>query len=150
MRDWLEAHKPRASRRTQLLLASLMWSTVGAVLFAVGMHWVARTERGWAYGLVLAGAGIALGAAKSRVALSRAAGRIVERILSRGEGRCLGGFFSVRTWLLVFLMSGAGRLLRGTSIPRPLLGLVYAAIGTALMLASRRLWGAWRQAGAPA
>jgi len=150
MRDWFEVLKPQGSRRTQLLLASLMWSTVGTVLLIVGLRWVTGTEDGWPHSFVLAAVGVGLGAVKSRVILSRAAGRIAERILARGEGRCLGGFFSVRTWLLVILMSGGSRLLRGAPISRPVLGLVYAAIGSALMLASRHLWRAWRRAPAAA
>ena len=143
MRDWLDAHKPQASRGTHLLLAALLWSAVGAVLLIVGIRWVLQAHQ--AYALWLLAAAALVGAAKSRLALDRAAGRVIQRILSRGDGKCIGGFLSVRTWLVVVLMAGLGSTMRRTPVPRLAVGLLYAAVGTALLLACRHLWGAWRR-----
>ena len=39
----------------------------------------------------------------------------------------------------------AGRLMRGSPAPRIIVGLIYTAVGTALLLGARRLWSAWHE-----
>ncbi len=73
--------------------------------------------------------------------LDRAAERIANRIEARGDGRCLGGFLSPATWVLVAGMMAAGRILRGGLVPRHWVGLVYAAVGLGLLGSSRLAWG---------
>ena len=87
-----------------------------------------------------------IGLLKSRYMLDRAAGRIVHRIEERGDGRCLGGFLAPRAWLVLLVMMGLGRLLRGSEfLPRPVTGLIFVAVGTALSLSARTFWRAWRR-----
>ena len=140
MTHWAEDHKPAAAVSTHLMLAWLMWASVGAALVFFGARWslqVGPVLAPW----LMAGA-IAVGLAKSRLVLDRAARRIVDRIRARGDGRCLGGFLSLRTWGLVVLMMASGRLLR-SSLARGIIGPLYLAIGTALCLSSRLSWHAW-------
>jgi len=66
------------------------------------------------------------------------------RLCARGDGRRLGGFLSLWTWGLVILMMVAGRLLRGT-FAHVVVGPLYLAIGTALLVSSRVTWRAWRE-----
>ncbi len=61
------------------------------------------------------------------------------RINTRGHA-CFFGFFSVKSWLFVLVMMGGGILLRGTAIPRSVLGVIYVAVGTALIFADRIYW----------
>jgi hypothetical protein len=143
MRTWLDAHKPAASRRTHLLLASCMWSVVGLLLLFFGARWLLAHR----WGIALLPAAVLAGALKSRFVLDRTARRIGDRVLSRGDGRCIGGFLSVRSWTLVAAMMIAGRLLRGSPVSRTLVGLLYSAIGTALLLSSRHVWRRWRGLG---
>jgi hypothetical protein len=96
------------------------------------------------YFWLLVAAAVALGLIKARFVLDRTAIRMIERIRARGDGRCIGGFQSLRSWVFVLLMVAAGRLLRGSPLPRIVAGLLYLAVGTALLLATRRLWHAWR------
>lgn len=141
MRDWLDAHKPAVSVRVHLLLAAMMWTLVGIALLFFG---VCRVSSGQVASnsllLVLA---VVAGCLKGRFVLDRAAGHVMERIRTRGDGRCIGGFLSLWTWALVALMMSAGRLLRGSFVPRAIVGLIYAAVGIALLVAARRLWHAW-------
>ena len=140
MRGWLDAHKPAGSARVHLLLAAMMWTLVGTVLLLFGVCQVPSGHLASdALLLVLA---VAAGWVKGRFVLDRAAGRVIERIRTRGDRRCIGGFLSLRTWALVALMMVAGRTLRGSLVPGVIVGLVYAAVGTALLVASRRLWQA--------
>ncbi len=140
---WRESLKPRTSSRFQLLLAGLMWSIVGAGLFSFGFRWT-MVDNPASLFLPLVAAGILAGAAKSKFLLDRTAHKIVVRIAERGEGRCAGGFLSLRSWALVLTMIVAGRLLRGSSIPSLAVGTLYVAIGTGLILSSRHAWQAWR------
>ncbi|MGD9254084.1 MAG: hypothetical protein PVG92_09150 [Holophagae bacterium] len=139
--DWANRFKPAAAVPTQLLLAWLMWAAVGSALVGVGIRWSWEAEAGVAP--VIAAAAAAVGWVKSRLVLDRAAKGVVERIRSRGDGRCLGGFLSFRSWALVVFMMLAGRVLRQTLV-RGVAGPLYIAVGTALCLSSRISWQAWR------
>lgn len=141
MGDWLTTYKPAASARMHLLLAAMMWTVVGAALLCFGVRWTLAGQIPYVW-LFLAAAVMA-GLLKSRFVLERTASRMIERIRTRGDGRCLGGFLSLRSWGFVALMIGAGCLLRTWMLPRTIVGLIYAAVGTALLLAARRLWQAW-------
>ena len=142
MRSWKEEYKPRASRRVQVLLAAAMWTAVGGGLLFFGAHWITGGRLTLAgAGLILAGAGAGL--AKSWLVLDRTAAKILSRITSRGEGRCVGGFLSIRSWLLVLGMIVLGRVLRGGLLPTAAVGVLYVAIGTGLLTSSRIGWGAW-------
>lgn len=141
---WLETHKPAASRRTHLLLASMLWSTVGILLLFFGVRWTSQSNAR-SVELVIAIA-VVVGALKARYILARSARHIIDRILLRDEGHCFGGFLSWRTWGLVAVMSGSGQLLRAVLLPQLLVGTLYTAIGTALVLASWNLWRAWYSA----
>ena len=147
MRAFAERWKPRASRRLQLALAAGLWTVVGTGLLVAGARWTLGAAGG-AAGAALLALGVALGLLKGRFVLDRAARRIAERIAERGDGRCLGGFLSARSWLLVAAMMAAGRLLRGGLLPHAVLGPLYAAIGTGLLFSSRIAWRRARGAGA--
>ncbi len=133
--------KPAASARVHLLLAALMWTGVGSALIIFGSEWVLSGH--YAHPSLLLLAAVAVGLLKSRLVLDRTAGRIIERIRRRGDGRCLGGFLSVRTWMVVLVMMICGRLLRSGPLDYPVIGLVYAAVGSALLLSARSFWWAW-------
>ncbi|MHC4947183.1 MAG: hypothetical protein ACYTG1_02820 [Planctomycetota bacterium] len=134
--------KPAAPRGTHLFLAATMWTLVGAGLSIAGLRWLAAVERiEWRVPLVVLALGI--GAFKAVFALRPAARRIAIRIEARGDGRCLGGFFSWRTWIFVACMIGLGRGLRFVGTPWSILGVLYLAVGAALLAASWWLWTAW-------
>ena len=141
MRKRLSAYKPAASVRTQLLLAAMMWMGVGSGLLVFGVRWMqaAGTPR---IALLIA---VMLGLLKLRLILIRTAGRTIDRICSRGDGRCVGGFLSWRAWLMVLLMAGAGRLLRGSDLPMSVVAFVYIVAGVGLLPASVTFWRAWYQ-----
>jgi hypothetical protein len=147
-RSPLQRWKPRAAGRTQLLLAGALWSVVGTMLFWFGARW-SIAAFGGERGLLAIGLGAAVGLLKGRFVLDKAAGRIADRIAERGDGHCAGGFLSVRSWLLVALMSGAGRLLRGGLVPHAVLGPLYTALGAGLLFSSRIAWRRWRATAQP-
>jgi hypothetical protein len=147
-RSPLQRWKPRAAGRTQLLLAGALWSVVGTLLLGFGSLWSIEAF-GRGQGMLAIALGAGAGLLKGRFVLDKAARRIADRIASRGDGHCAGGFLSVRSWLLVALMSGAGRLLRGGLVPHAVLGPLYAALGAGLLFSSRIAWSRWRAAAQP-
>ncbi len=141
--SWTDRLKPAAPARVHLLLAALMWSTVGGVLLVLGSVWTLQVRTPLTVLLlVVAGAG---GLLKARFVLEPVAGHTVERIEARGDGRCVGGFLSPRSWAMVAAMMVIGRFLRGGVFSIHVVGLVYVLVGTALVVASRVLWAAWRR-----
>ncbi len=142
--SWSERWKPAASMHSQVLLAGLLWSAVGSALGVMGVAWTVAAVHGASRaGLHLLA--IAAGWLKGRLVLSRSARRTLARIEERGNGRCLGGFLSWWSWLLVASMILVGRLLRSSGLPGSVLGPIYLAIGVALVTGSLTFWQARRR-----
>ncbi len=142
MRQLLETYKPAAPARAHIAVAAALWTIVGALLLFFGVRWSLAGSSHYAVPILVSA--IAAGALKARFVLHKAATRITDRIRARGDGRCLGGFVSWKTWILIAFMATSGRMLRAGLLPRPIVGFIYAGIGAALLLAARRLWSEWR------
>jgi hypothetical protein len=138
MKEMLAKYKPGASARTHMLLAASIWTVVGTALLLRGLAGLAPPER-W-FLLVF---GIVAGTLKSLLILDRAARKNIRRIQTCKEGSCLGGVYPPKMWGLILLMILAGRGLRAYA-PAMVVGLVYLAIGWALLLSSRLIWQRWR------
>jgi hypothetical protein len=134
---------PNASRRAHLFAASLLWTLVGLGLLAAGTAWAVTSGSPAAAPILLLAA--MAGAAKARFILRKTANRIAERIERRGDSRCIGGFLSWRSWLLVLSMMAFGRLLRASPLAPVARGAIYAAIGVAMLGGSLFLWRRWRR-----
>ena len=143
--SFLQRWKPAARAKTQVLLAALLWTSVGAGLSVAGLRWCADTRAPWPPLLGLSGFG--LGLLKGRLALERTARRSAARIALRGDGTCLGGFLSWKTWIFVLAMMVGGMVLRRSGLPRPVLGVLYTAVGTGLLWGCRIYWREWRHTG---
>jgi hypothetical protein len=65
--------------------------------------------------------------------------------VASSESAPLFTFFAPSAWALVLVMMASGALLRRSTLPRFWLGALYAAIGVALLLASRAAWVHWHQ-----
>jgi len=76
--------------------------------------------------------------------LDKSAKKSINRIVATRDGRCIGGVYSVKTWLLVLVMMTAGYLMRHSSLPKEFLGLFYVSIGWGLLFSSRNAWLAWK------
>ena len=133
--------KPAASARVHLLLAAMLWTTVGAMLVTLGVRQALDAET-FPASIVLASAAL-VGLLKAKFVLQRAARRAIERIRDRGDGNCMGGFFSVRTWAFVVLMAGTGRVLRTGILPPTILAFICTTVGVALLAAAIWFWRAW-------
>ena len=142
MTSWFETYKPVASSRMQLWLGGAMWSCVGAGLFFVGTYWLLNNGETRGFILLVIAAGLGLG--KALLVLDRTTLRNIDRVKSRGEDRCFGGFLSPGVWIIVIGMMLLGRILRTIGLPKPILGLIYGAVGIGLLYSSRLIWRAWK------
>ena len=142
---WYERYKPAASCRVHLLAAACMWTTVGLALATFGSARMLRQAGASGAGflsIAIVVLAVVAGIVKGRWLLSRTARRNVERIRRRGEGRCIGGFLSPRSWALVALMVLLGRTLRHHRTLAPIVGPIYLAVGVALLVGSAQIWRA--------
>lgn len=142
MTSWFETYKPVASSRMQLWLGGAMWSCVGVGLFSVGTYWLLKNGEPKGFFLLVFAAGLGFG--KALWVLDRTTLRNIDRVKSRGEDRCFGGFLSPAVWIIVIGMMLLGRILRTIGLPKPILGLLYGAVGIGLLFSSRLIWRAWK------
>jgi hypothetical protein len=117
-----------------------MWSCVGAGLFSVGIYWMLKNGEAKGFILLVVAAGLGLG--KALLVMDETTLRNIDRVKSRGEDRCVGGFLSPRVWILVIGMMFLGRILRTMGLPKPILGMIYGAVGIGLLFSSRLIWRA--------
>ena len=132
----LHRWKPAAGVRTQLTAASLLWTCVGLGLGSAGVFWCHGADD-WP---PLVGLGLAIGLIKAFWIIRPVARRNAARIIERGDGKCLGSFLSWKSWLFVAAMMAVGFVLRHSPLPRPALGVLYVAIGVALLVGALPLW----------
>lgn len=137
----LERLDPKVSRRTRLLLAALLWTGIGTGLLAAGVRWLLGAPAAWFGALPVA---LLAGWIKGRLVLAPRAEANAMRIVQAGEERCIGGVFSWGSWGIAVVMVAGGIALRHSALPRPWLGLLYCAIGAALVAASLGSWARWR------
>ena len=132
--------KPGISARTHLFLAALIWSVVGFFLLTNGFVLISLQNHLW-YAVV----GLIMGTAKKFFILDRVAQKNVKRIKEFEDKVCIGSVYSWKTWVMVAAMIALGRILRTTVLPGEVVGLIYTAVGWALMLASRLMWLEWKR-----
>jgi hypothetical protein len=140
LKEVLQRYKPGVSIRTHLLLAALIWTVVGFFLLTNGLVLVSL-ESHLLYGLI----GLLLGTAKTFFILDRVARKNIKRIKEFADKVCFGSVYSLKTWLMVAAMIILGRFLRTTVLPGEIIGLIYTAVGWALMLSSRLMWIEWNR-----
>ncbi|OPL15924.1 MAG: hypothetical protein AVO38_09565 [delta proteobacterium ML8_D] len=145
--NWLEAHKPVASVRIQIFLVALMWTIVGLFLFMRGTGNIMSLP--WSvnpWWLVVAAF---VGVLKGLLIFDKTAERIISRIHSRKEDRCLGGFLSLKSWGMILFMIFLGMSLRVSPLPGVIVWGVYVSVGAGLFFSSRLFWMEWSRQGYP-
>ena len=136
--------KPNAPRSVHLFVAAALWTVVGLSLISRGAVWLNGIERLW-----IIFPALLIGTVKSIFMLDKSAKKSIDRIIATRDGRCLGGVYSIKTWLLVLLMMTAGCLMRNSALPKEFLGLFYVSIGWGLLFSSRNAWIAWKRGDVP-
>ena len=140
---------PRAGVLPQLIAAAVLWGVGTSVLLVRGVFYLVSQDEidRFGYGVALIGlVAVAVGLIKARLILIRYARKAVRRIRARGHA-CFFGFFAPSSWLFIVVMMGGGMMLRRTPLVdywwgRTFLGILYVAVGTALLIADVIFWRA--------
>jgi hypothetical protein len=140
---------PRAGIRVQLIAAAVLWGVGTSILLWRGVFYLVakdETDRFGFWVAVIGLAAVAIGLVKARLILIRYARKAVRRIQTRGHA-CFFGFFAPTSWLFILVMMGGGMMLRRTPLVeswwgRTFLGVLYVAVGTALLIADVVFWRA--------
>lgn len=137
----VERVKPAAPAHAHLLMAALMWTTVG-VFMLFRAYSYSRTLTPLVACVVVVTA-LAVGVFKGFKFLRPSAKKSAARIIHRGDGKCLGGFISVKSWLFVGAMVLLGRALRMAGLPPWFTSAILGAVGVALLMGSAVFWAGW-------
>ena len=127
----------QVTREAHLRLAFGLWAVVGVGLLTAGLRWVlqsdAATTSVW-LGLVAA---LLLGGVKGGLVLPKIARKNIARIHLLPITSPIYCTFGVKSWVLVLTMILLGRGLRIAGLPLFFAGVLYVAVGLALLLGSR-------------
>jgi len=128
----LRKMKPAAKKPWLQLLAGLMWSGVGVMLFAISMRWLKEVTL--SMDAVLIVVGLLLASAIYFWGFSKLAGKNIRRIEALPNQKpCLFAFQAWTSYPLVAVMIAMGIYLRVySSFPHSLLAITYIGIGGGL------------------
>lgn len=130
----LKKCRPAVLRFWLWLIAGLLWSGVGIVLCIMACYWLSLIVwPGKAIGVLL---GFGGGFIVYRYGFSKIARKNIERIAVQPEKVCLFAFQAWRSYLLILFMVILGYTLRHSHISLLVLAVIYACVGTGLLLSS--------------
>jgi len=135
----------RVSHKQHLIHAAIFWMGTGLALGFFGFKWVwLGFSSTWA--LVFLAICMAVGLVKGEFVIGKSGKRAISRIETLPEKSPFYQVFTMGQWLLVLGMMSLGMLIRFSGVDKSYRGLVLAAVGIALLWASRFFWkAAWKQ-----
>ena len=133
-------------KKTSLVVVGIIWFLVGAVLSIVGIQWMLMLGFGPKLIMFLAPA-VLIGVLKGKFVLQKVAVKYYKRsdvIKFNNNDFFLGWIkiLGVKGFVLIALMMVMGSFLRHSNIDRPILGIIYLAVGIALLYASKIFFNA--------
>ena len=136
MKEVLLKMNPVVEKKWLHLAAGLMWSAVGIMLVSFAVRWL-QIEK-WPMILLLLLGGAALGVAIYLFGFSKLAVKNIKRINAYVKERiCFFAFQKWTTYPLVGFMISLGIFLRKySSIPKPILSIMYLGLGFSLFASS--------------
>ena len=131
-----DAFKPGVNKSLLLFVAGLVWIGVGVTLVTVAYSWLAETPKPQFF--LFWGLGMMAALAVHHFKFLKIVDKNIQRIQPMTDKRCLFGFISWKSYLLIMVMVALGVCLRHSAIPRPYLAILYSGIGVGLILSSLR------------
>jgi hypothetical protein len=138
----------KLSPKAHLAIAGLLWTVVGAGLLTMGgVFWFHLPYLGFLdrEHLAIGGLAMVIGLIKGKFILDRTANRVIERVDTLSEPnplKSIGQMFGLKTIALILAMMGIGVVLRIAGVSFEIRGLIYLAVGVALLWSCRRYWQA--------
>ncbi|MBD1841676.1 hypothetical protein H6F78_26470 [Coleofasciculus sp. FACHB-64] len=138
--------KSGLTRRQHLWIAGSLWTLVGLGLFSMGLvFWFKFPYLGLLDGQHLGwgAAAFSLGLIKGKLILDRTANRVINRVETLQEPnpfKSIFQMFGVKTIALIVAMMTIGIGLRRAGVSFEVRGLIYIAVGAALLWSCRRYW----------
>lgn len=136
------------TRQQHLWIAAAIWTIVGVGLLAMGLlFWFHFPYLGFldfehiSFGTLAIGVGLV----KGKVVLDRTANRVIDRTATLQEPNRIKSVFQMfgaKTIALIVLMMTIGLGLRIAGVSYEIRGLIYLAVGAALLWSCRRYWAA--------
>lgn len=128
-------------KKISLILVGIIWFFVGIGLLIVGTNWLLTLSIGPKL-IIFIAAGVIIGLLKGKFVLQKVAAKYYKRseLIQFKKIDILTGWtkiLGIRGFILIGLMIAIGSLLRHSSIDRPILGILYVAVGIALVYASK-------------
>ncbi|MBC2743264.1 MAG: hypothetical protein HGJ93_09500 [Desulfosarcina sp.] len=126
--------KPAVPKCWLFAASGVMWSTVGFVMCATGVGWLAREGIMRCAGFELAG--LVLAVLAVRWGFGSIAKKNIRRLRRLPDRGCFFAFQAWKSYLIILIMIALGIALRHLPIPKTFLAVVYTAIGGALFIGS--------------
>lgn len=126
--------KPAVPKCWLFAASGVLWSAVGLGLVVTAIDWL--VPEGWARGAGYGGAGVMASVLWLRRPFGGLAQKNIHRLRKLPTRGCVFAFQAWKSYLLILIMIALGSLLRQLPIQRPLLAVVYTAIGASLVLGS--------------
>ena len=128
-------------KKTSLTIVGIIWFLVGAGLSIAGINWMLMLGFGPKM-IIFLTLSVLIGLLKGRFVLQKVALKYYKRsdLVQFNDNDILIGWmkiFGVKGFILIGLMMAMGGILRRSPIDRPILGIVYLAVGIALLYASK-------------
>jgi hypothetical protein len=125
---------PTISRHKLLVIAGVVWTGVGVLLWSRSLIWTADLSMLSEIGLQ--GASITIAIVAYRFGFSRIVQKNIDRIHTLPEETSPFAFTGVRGYVMILAMSGIGIILRNSALPKVYLALPYSSMGSVLLFGS--------------
>jgi hypothetical protein len=123
-------------KKILVLLAGLMWCSVGIMLIIFAVTWLTRYDGPGK--LIFYITGFLAAMPIHHFGFLKIADKNLKRLLPLTEKRCVFSFMTWRSYIIVLIMVSMGIALRHSSIPKQYLSVLYNGIGLGLFLSGIR------------
>lgn len=127
--------KPAISRELLILIAGLMWCSVGIMLLFIAYQWLSIYEKKSSPYILI---GIIAALIIHHFGFLKIVNKNLDRISKLPQKACAFSFISWKSYFLIFIMVSMGIILRHSPLPKQYLSIIYIGIGIALFLSSLR------------
>jgi hypothetical protein len=132
----IEKLNPTVDKKVLVLLAGVMWCSVGIMLICFAITWLRRYNESGVFLFYMAGFLAAMPI--HHFGFLKLADKNLNRLLPDMEKRSVFTFMTWRSYFIVLIMVSLGIALRHSPIPKQYLSILYNGIGLALFLSGLR------------